>query len=739
MASIAVILSFEPDSSSMSHEEKLMRDEIHLDIVSTTCEVIRVVDRLATTEISSSRVSKTYRDCLSSCVYILTNLMAKIHCDAGSKMQESRYAYCTLLINALRDFSTVSSLVRQVCGLEVQDGEDYRSIATIVNFFGSIAACGDPNAVTLLVDNDLTALLSRCSVYFRESAKNASCGYVQIPRSEMGLSSATVGTDDPVHGLWNGCMRLLSSALRAYSNVPVQQQAIESRLVSCAIDMLRSNKEYIQSCLNQCTATCPSSGTFTFTSNALQEAASTFSVASALCSRKYRETFQKQCPILFENLMKYAKSLMVNISCFVGASAASRELFRAVEEFERTDSIAAEEQDYGNMSPALRLVSSSGVRNANHDAIRFSHFVSRASSAVTEKETRARSEFSEPWKQSRNSVETDPHSLSSLERNCRSSVSSAFAFDLEQSASECLFFTVQFLWRNHPSSYAFQSIPEDMIGKVDAMPLVRPGMVISFQKERQSRRSWRPEGSNELVLSGSRPSSQRFGEVLYADTVNRCWYVRPTGESGKSQTESVVVSADEITGLEEISKRSCVLSYVPAPESSSDLESSIGPASVGHLILTLRWCQQFRLEQRSGAAPAYSGSSLVERLADLASAFLGTELSLHRQIGSQLKEQNKEAAKVIAAQVMDLYSAPSDQFDESGVGMVEWKMTAISPSMYEAARRQVQPELEEATAAIAAKEKESNSRRNRNIDTPWISVRRDSAATQSPFRGVVGM
>ena len=85
--------------------------------------------------------------------------------------------------------------------------------------------------------------------------------------------------------------------------------------------------------------------------------------------------------------------------------------------------------------------------------------------------------------------------------------------------------------------------------------------------------------------------------------------------------------------LEDTSKRVNLFQYKPAPESVSDSPSSnfTGPASIGNLILILRWCR----EHSQHPETITKRTSLeLKGIANLASIILGNEIGIHIELDS---------------------------------------------------------------------------------------------------------
>ena len=211
---------------------------------------------------------------------------------------------------------------------------------------------------------------------------------------------------------------------------------------------------------------------------------------------------------------------------------------------------------------------------------------------------------------------------------------------------------------------------EQLVG-IDFLNHVKPRMVVAFTSDLGFKGLYRSNVYSSGFL--------HFAEVEHIDTFRRVFVA-------KSLVNGEVLTANlhQVVGMEDVAKRKCFLSYHPAPDSATELESLSHTAAVGHLILALRWC-----------ASVQSSSAAVVRLAALLSAFLGAELSIHSIIGSTLNKQKEEVERV-EAQVLDLYGdAP-----EGRTGLLR---TVLNVSTWAAIRQQLDRELRSAAEAESSR------------------------------------
>jgi hypothetical protein len=141
----------------------------------------------------------------------------------------------------------------------------------------------------------------------------------------------------------------------------------------------------------------------------------------------------------------------------------------------------------------------------------------------------------------------------------------------------------------------------------------------------------------------------RHGRVIHYNAISKTLDVEYFDHHGIAAERGVGVS--RLAALEDISKRVNVFQYKPAPESVSDSAASnfTGAASIGNLILILRWCQQHA--QRSTVdRPALELKGIV----NLASIILGNEVGVHLELDSPTFASEQER-KSINSQLLALF------------------------------------------------------------------------------------
>lgn len=705
---------------------------VQLKLVETVCEQVLTLERVLEFLATDVDIREMYSQCFRTCSDLLTMLTASI------ATANSELSFDLKLHKVLKDYGTTLSIARQIaasvphhenCPLEDFVAASYmaqRMAVSALALFSSLICSFNCDFVSLLVDNELARLLSRVasltnmldSLALSRNEVLPYRGYIRTssqPHHDMpNLKTPFFGYNDPAQEVWKASLKLLSTGLRkASSDTPT---GIQMRRIGTTL--LKSNAQRVESSLRHCWDSSAEAKSFVLTMNGLEEAGLVLSVGSALCVNKSDSQFKREYSDLFNCLQFHSKQIIASVSSYLGAAASSRELFRAMENDEVAESANGE---VANLLQQLH----SGV-NAKHEAIRYSHFVSGAAVAVSQAESDSATQFFGRWKRSDSRRDSDPQSLPTLEWNCRAAVTSDFSFQLEKAAAECIFFAIHFLWITHPRSSSFIMFSKSEAAKVDSMSLVKPGTIIAFCLNVHSSPTSLLRNNSCSTVGLTRDESLSFGEVLHADTVNRRWRVRSLLKS-KDEAD---VFASELAGIEDVTSRRCVLKYAPAPDNSTDL--AVTTPSVGHLILTLRWCHQFQIEENgNGQSMPPSIDSPVARLAELATALLGTELSLHFLIGSQQVPSRPDDPKIIAAQIMDLFGEPSDFEDGEVIGptRVGRAKNVLGLETWDTIRGQLHRELEQAVKDIELKRGE----RQRMIENDaWFGGHR--SANLSPFR-----
>lgn len=717
-------------TSSAEFGAKSRIENIYLDFASTSCQVLRTLEHATLKPID-------FTSSFCTCVAVLSSVIEKT--GASSATWEIDYHYTERLCQVFKEFDLIRSLVSQAGSHSSANADDI-PVLSALGLFTKMAASGDPNMLSLLVNNESALFLSSRQVV-KPSPGDAlpQPMYSTFRVSDTSPVASTSQPDDPRHIVWCASMNLVGACLRSSTRNAGADGETAARFYMIAADFIRENKDAVLRCLKQCSSVefgPNASKQHAFTLNILREAKLVLAIISELCKKTAFNVFKRSCPELLSVLISQAASLFVSLSTFLGASGSSRDIFHALNEVESVDAMNDDQgSQFAALGPVYRLLAG-GLQDAKHEAIRFSsHFVLNCTRAITQVDDEARRTFSDRRKtDALERAREGSLSMSSLEHECRSGVTSKFAFQMEVEAADCLFFAMQILWKTHPASSSFVMYSEAEVRQLDAMSFVRPGTVIAFRNNDQRLMFLPFDDRTDInqTLGGER---LQFARVLHCNTVNRQWRVQLVSH-GSSQ-ENCLVDESQLAGIEDTSRRIAMLSYAGAPELSSDLEAMRGPVSVGHLILALRWCSQFYTEKRDDLLPHETGSAIA-RLAELSSAFVGLELSVHQETRSRLRSAADLNSKILADQLLDLFGDATEfacavaSFHGSALSPREGRLKPIlSPESWYGTRSQLRSYLDTAVVDMSSKV----GVQTRPIEAGGSVFLRRSGST-SPFRGL---
>jgi len=706
--------------------ERSRVENYYVELTSTVCRVIKSLSR-------SKLSPEMVQSCLSTAVAFLSTIIEKTIAISDYSWQMG-YSFSERVRNVFEEFATVRSLVSHTTDMQQSSAgadrpspthtDSYNVVLSILDLFTKIAISGDSHMLGLLFVNDAAlALLSRYPEASLDSFDDPSMrGYQQ---NDFAPTSLPMGrTDDPAFRVWLAGLEFLGACLRS------ARRTENTRIfMKVAIDFIRENKKAVLDCLEQCSSVefgPYASKQCAFTINLVREAKLILAIVSELCEKRSMTMFANLCPDLSKALIAKSESVAVSLSTFLGASAASRDIFSALDEADAADSMTVDQGSHlAALGPVHRLLAG-GLQNAKHEAIRYSsHFVLNCTRAMTSKDREAQKiALNDRWNPARHET---PGSLSSLEQTCRAGVSNKFAFQIESEAADCLFFALGVLLKTHPASDSFVECSAVEATTCDFIRFVKPGMVIAFRAEN-------PTG---LFLPATNTTGGhhlppletiQYARVTGSDSFLRKWSVQLL--TPDSPAEVRIVNEAQLAGIEDPTKRVRMLQCKACPDSSSDLEALGKSISVGHLILALRWCSQMASEESN------TSTWKIQRLAEMTSALLGLELTvqLETRMGQHSGERESHI-KLFADSLLDLFGeafefgSASSGFS-TAAGQREGRLkNVLSEGSWDSARSELHSYL---TVAVEELNKLSIAK-VRAIEPGALFVRRSSSS--SPFHG----
>lgn len=659
--------------------------------------------------------------CFRACLQFLQYVCTSVNASGDSKH------FSDVLSNVFIESNAASSLIRCVSDSKVRGFIGPQGVLSVFHLFQSLSSLDNKQLLSSLLSPDIGRALAAALVPRLEPIVIAQVrmrGYIslrnnpirwnpsQIPRAVSNQVLLQIGQEDLRHELQIAGIVFVANSLRSITSSGFISDQLSKRMLSVALDFLESSNDQFMDCLRQISGVSFVSDVKDLTIRSVREATAILSLVAELCRRHNIDEFKQRFPSWFQSFVEASADVARSMCLFLGASGASRELFRALGDDD--DSLHDNGGPGLGLSPLAHVISLS-LSNPRHEAIRYSHFVSRWSAAVTEAEHELYDVFPGKWSppSSGHPSGDDPHSESALGNNCKRNISSKFAFTLEDHAGKCLFHAIDVIIKTHPMTSSFVMFSHRELQRLDPGRLVAVGSVIGFRESDV-------RGNFKCI---------RFGKVLGIDLARRIWRVSLLDCEGLEGP--ITIGMELFVGIEDNLKRKPTLKFAPAAESSAESEKQGSNLSVGHLISALRWCHEYSLEL--GRKPS------ITRLAEIVSVLLGVEVSMNREEPQKSGRGAKHSTATLSIQLLDLFGASGELCGDSDSEIPygfrrEGRMhLLVSTEAWGSIREQLRPELE--TAIKDLTERREKKRGRTNEGDGWLTLRRSpSKSSRSPFR-----
>jgi hypothetical protein len=304
-----------------------------------------------------------------------------------------------------------------------------------------------------------------------------------------------------------------------------------------------------------------------------------------------------------------------------------------------------------------------------------------------------------------NPAEEEKSRDASLEETFQIQVNNVFIDRLEHTAGRCIFSVLSILTNTHPASDSFVSFSAEEISRLDVAGVVRPGTLVAVAE-------------NDYGFYCSRQSKNvEYGHCKGCDRSRRTILVEFANAKGAVEKQ---IPWSWISGMEDTSKRHSILSHHAAAKSAAELDKE--PASIGHLILVLRWSRHMSKDRLM--------SAFAMCIADRAAILLSTEVSLHDELH---KVGTTDEERRFNGQLLDLFeNALHDEYTEPEVADQITKLP-IDEGILSSVRVQLRNRLE---AACAEREEEQKlwEQQNSGWDTSFWGGSHKREGRRSPFR-----
>lgn len=334
------------------------------------CRVIRTIERIPIN-------TETHIVCYCTFVSFISALIESADTEGNT--------FVARLCEVLQELDVVRSLVVQSNVLSLEDGNWTSSsysngierllsqnttsaVLVTLHLFLRLATTGMVDTIRLLISNNAAQILW---------TKNIDANIQNQCRSKLSvLHGETTSVLDTLGNTLRTKVQFITVCLRSLNIWDTVQQDDSFLFIKAAIDFFHANQTSLLKCIENC-ITMIDSKQRVLTPEALIDAEHALSLIAELCTHRTLEILQRESVEVVFIIRKYALFVVATLGNFLGASAASREIFRA------TDNMVNEQSrglvnaaEGGLIGPDQRLFAG-GFQNATHEAIRYSHFVSK--------------------------------------------------------------------------------------------------------------------------------------------------------------------------------------------------------------------------------------------------------------------------------------------------------------------------------------------------------------------------
>lgn len=297
------------------------------------------------------------------------------------------------MYSLLKEYNVIQKLALQISSMTTNDDlspnhSQCDAMILVLAFLSKLAVVGDADILSVLAGSELALLLPKRTKFSVHSFDSCPMrGYLdkgKLSRQDqsshetlalINMPSLERGSDDPLHKVWRSSITFMATALRSATTQDCDRST-QAKYFSLAFDFLSAHTETIISCLKQCSSICVNQDNPVLTINALKEAGLILSLASELCSKNSLDIFQTKYSNLYQMFLDLSMSLLASLSCFIGSSTTSRELFDCIDKVEDADAMALDSISHLSDLGHMFFTAAGGVSNARHEAIRHSHFAS---------------------------------------------------------------------------------------------------------------------------------------------------------------------------------------------------------------------------------------------------------------------------------------------------------------------------------------------------------------------------
>lgn len=477
---------------------------------------------------------------------------------------------------------------------------------------------------------------------------------------------------DSVHASWRKVIQIFSSLIRSaryqveiHANIDEDVMRQLNDVPTAVLDFLCAYEDELLSCFSSMSSEARTqvnltggkaksstfasiqSSSFAFTPNLLKESADISFLFAELCRGETKLLFANKCSSIFKSVLSTSLELAKLTSSFLGSVGNARELFLALSNASaKLDSTAHFDH------PML----AEGIPNARHEAIRNAHFAHSCCIIATDQD------FIDSHNATTKAAESTAGKDSSLEKSFQIFVNNKLIAELEQVAGHCLLNALCVLSDAHPALDSFVHFSIEEASRLDVASVILPGTTVAICPQQQFQRY-----------------STQQETIQYARTLACDRTIRTISVEYESGLVDQNIPWSSIAGMEDKSKKQCIFSHGPAPKSIGEADNQ-GPPSLGHLIMTLKWCRHISSMINSEKSSTYS-LHLIRYVVERAAQLLCTEMLLHDEMRDK-ELRDDDTSQRLNMQLLDLFPfADSNQSNSLALVMSETELDSVRTSL----------------------------------------------------------
>lgn len=387
-------------------------------LASRSCKVIASIS-------NSSFETTEHQSCYGSCVTFLTSVIESYErIELPSNTNEN--VFVSKLCQEFQELDVIRSVINHASAMRLGaegrsdlsehsktwNDDESSGFFVSMNFLTRLAATGYYDTLLLLASSNASQVLWM---------RNGQPLLHDVTRNDIVADGLIIDEPTRIPSHVRAKMHFIASFLRSLNSFNQRSDMLRNasaHFMSAAVEFIRIHRQPFLASLERCCASMPGKQTI-LSGQILDDADAVLSIAVELYSNNAMDVFQRENRDFCSSLRDLSLLLVANLSTFLGASAAAREIFRATDQLTVDDSVSWDQNaSSGSIIHDQRLFAG-GLQNAKHEAIRYSHYVSKFSRRTFPKSFGTEVSGG-PSKES--------NSMSSLENVCRAVVTSDFAF-----------------------------------------------------------------------------------------------------------------------------------------------------------------------------------------------------------------------------------------------------------------------------------------------------------------------